>query len=224
MAYALACAILSNLDGKCDPMQAKGPTRIEDMGAWKNYWSEERVEVGWRFWIAWVVLTNIGFFGGLAIGRFFARYLVPDTTSMGDKIGEAVIIGAVFATLVGLLQGILLQRHGVPRESWTLATGFGWIAGTLLAGLILFAVDPETNTADWFGWIIPAGFIAGAVVGIPQWLVLRRYLDTIGWWWIIVSSIAWGIFLPGAISGLVLARFLPKQEPDRKSRRRKKKT
>ena len=192
------------------------------MEIWKTYWRNEWEQVGWRFWIAWVILTNIGFFGGLVIGRFFAGLFTPETITTSDKIGEAIIIGAVFATLTGLLQGILLQRHGVPRESWTLATGFGWIAGTLIAALLLFELDPETNTADWFSWIIPVGFIAGAIVGIPQWLVLRRHLDTIGWWWILVSSLAWGIFFPGAISGLVLALRLPKQEPERPKRRKKK--
>jgi hypothetical protein len=190
------------------------------MGVWQKYWRQEREEVGWRFWVAWVVLTNIGFFGGLAIGRFLAGLFVPETVTTNDRISEAIIVGAVFATLVGLLQGILLQRHGVPREPWTLATGFGWIAGTALAAFLLITLNPETNTADWFGWIIPAGIIAGAVVGVPQWLVLRNNLNTIGWWWIIVSSISWGIFLPGVVSGLVLARFLPKQEPQKKRRRK----
>jgi hypothetical protein len=191
------------------------------MKAWNNFWRLEKEEAGWRFWLAWVILTSIGFFIGLAIGRFFARLLIPNPAGMSDKIGEAMIIGAVFATLTGLLQGILLQRHTIPRESWTLATGFGWIAGTLLAGLILFALDPEINTADLFRWVIPVGFVAGAVVGIPQWLVMRRHINTIGWWWILVSSIAWGIILPGVINGLVLARLLPKQEPKRRKKQEK---
>jgi hypothetical protein len=191
------------------------------MKAWNNFWRLEKEEAGWRFWLAWVVLTSIGFFIGLAVGRFFAGLLIPNPAAMSDKIGEAVIIGAVFATLIGLLQGILLQRHAIPRESWTLATGFGWIAGTLLVGLILFTFDPQIDTADLFRWVIPVGFVGGAVVGIPQWRVMRRHVDTIGWWWILVSSIAWGIILPGVINGLVLARFLPKQEPKRRKKQKK---
>lgn len=191
------------------------------MKAWRNFWRLEYESAGWRFWIAWVILTNIGFFGGLAIGRFFAGLFTTDAPTSMDLISEAVIIGAAFATLTGLLQGILLQRHDVPREPWTLATGFGWIAGTLIAGLILFQLNPQTDTTDWFTWIIPVGFIAGAIVGIPQWLVLRSHLDTIGWWWIIVSAFAWGIFLPGLISGAVLAYFLPEQEYRRKKRKKK---
>jgi hypothetical protein len=191
------------------------------MEAWNNFWRLEKEEAGWRFWLAWVILSSIGFFTGLAIGRFFAGLLIPNPAGMSDKIGEAVIIGAVFATLTGLLQGILLQRHGIPRESWTLATGFGWIAGTLLAGVILFTFDPEIDTADLVRWLMPAGFIAGAVVGIPQWLVMRRHVGTIGWWWILVSSIAWGVILPGVINGLVLARLLPKQEPKRRAKKKK---
>lgn len=188
------------------------------MDTWQSFWRQERLLAGWRFWIVWVVLTNIGFFGGLAAGRFLAGILVPNPEGTGDLIGEAVMIGAVFATLTGLLQGLLLQRHAVPRESWTLATGFGWILGTLAAAFILFTIDPQTNTADFLRWVVPVGFIAGAVAGIPQSLVLRRSVETIGWWWIPVSSLAWGIFFPGAISGFVLARYLPKQEPGKKSK------
>ena len=199
-----------------------GTIHAGKMNTWREFWRKEREEAGWRFWAAWVILTNIGFFGGLYIGRFFAALLIPQTGAMMDRLGEAVIIGALFATLIGLLQGILLQRHGVPREPWTLATGFGWIAGTLIAGFILFALDPQTSTTDIFGWVMPVGFIAGAVAGVPQWLVLRQNVPSIGWWWIPVSSLAWGIFLPGVISGLVLARFLPKQEPIRARKKKKK--
>ncbi len=191
------------------------------MKAWRNFWRKEYESAGWRFLIVWVILTNIGFFAGLAIGRFFARLFATESPTSIELISEALIIGAAFATLIGVLQGILLQRHDVPREPWTLATGFGWIAGTLVAGLLLFQINPQTDTADFFTWVVPVGFIAGAVVGIPQWLVLRRTVDTIGWWWILISAFAWGIFLPGIISGAALAYFLPEQDLRRKKRKKK---
>ena len=43
--------------------------------------------------------------------------------------------------------------------------------------------------------------IAGGVMGIPQWWVLRRYLPNVGWWWILVSAIGPAIQFPGMIMG-----------------------
>ena len=45
------------------------------------------------------------------------------------------------------------------------------------------------------------GVFAGAVVGIPQSGLLRRFGSRLSPWWVPVSPV-WGIFFPGAVSGL----------------------
>ena len=60
----------------------------------------------------------------------------------------------------------------------------------------------------WYGITYIIGFFAGAVVGIPQSWLLRRFGSSLSQWWVPISSLAWGIFFPGAVSGLFLARRL----------------
>lgn len=34
------------------------------------------------------------------------------------------------------------------------------------------------------------GFVLGPILGVPQWLVLRRYLPKAGWW-VLANALAW---------------------------------
>ena len=71
--------------------------------------------------------------------------------------------------------------------SWLLATGLG-------GAFIGYMAAPT----DFFWELIASGF----VVGIAQWMVLRRYIKS-AFWWIFVSGLGWilGIFLLTFISG-----------------------
>ena len=178
------------------------------MNLLQTFFELEKQQVGWRFWLFWVIMTNIGFFLGVWVGGIFAGLVEPGISQLGDKLIQNTLSGLIIGGLTGLTQALVLRRHGFSGGGWTIATAIGWAAGIFIAGYLIFSLDPTIKTNDFFGWIVPASFIAGAVVGIPQWVVLRKGKSPIGWWLILVSTFGWGIQFPGMVPGIVLTRSL----------------
>jgi len=160
----------------------------------------EKEHAGWRFWILWVVATNAGFFPGLALGnRLSASVAEPYASS---------IVGACFGALVGVAQWLVLRRHISPSHHWVSATAIGWCLGGGLGALLLGRFVPSVSEGG-LAWTLFIGFFAGAVVGIAQRRVLLRFGPALSHWWVPISALAWGVFFPGAVSGVFLARRLP---------------
>lgn len=178
------------------------------MNAVQTFFKLEKQQAGWRFWLFWVVMTNIGFFPSVWLGGFVAGLVEPGLGQLADKLIQNTLSALIIGGLTGLAQGLVLRRHGIHGGQWPLATAVGWAVGVFVAGYLIFGLDPSVQANDFWHWIVPAGFIAGAVVGIPQWWVLRRRLLTVCWWWLVVSAVGWGIQFPGAVPGIVLTRLL----------------
>ena len=147
----------------------------------------------------WVLATNVGFFPGLALGNQLSA-------SVAEPVSSAVV-GGMFAAMVGVAQWAVLRRHLPSTHHWITATTIGWVLGAGLGALLLIELAPNV-TPGGVTWIIVIGFFAGAIVGIPQYAVLRKSDPALARWWVAISSLAWGIFFPGAVSGLFLARRL----------------
>jgi hypothetical protein len=122
-------------------------------------------------------------------------------------IGEMFFSGIpviVSGVAISVLQGIVLYKRIHKSWRWALASASSWIFGFIFH---LFLTSSVTGSL--------AGPIIGGVVGIAQWLLLRKEFDWAGWW-IIISILAWttglttmpGLIssgtLPGALSGLTL--------------------
>ena len=152
-------------------------------------------------------MTNIGFFSGLGFGSFFASFI-------SDKLLQATVSAIFIGLLTGLAQGIVLRRHQISGLGWTVATAAGWVIGILIAGLIIFNLDASIATNDFIRWVVPAAFIAGAVVGIPQMFFLRQRWPEKNWQWVVISAFGWGIQFPGALPGFFrLSWKLPETRP-----------
>ncbi len=74
---------------------------------------------------------------------------------------------------------------------------FLWLLATGGAGALIGYMAPPT---DFFWELVASGF----VVGIAQWLVLRRYINS-AVWWIPVSGFGWifGIYLSIFTNGIL---------------------
>lgn len=160
----------------------------------------ERERAGWRFFALWVLATNLGFFPGLALGNLLSA-------SAAEPYRSA-IVGASFGTLVGMGQWWVLRRHVARCQHWVVATGAGWCIGGGLGALLLGRFAPGVAEGG-VAWTLYIGFFAGAIVGVPQRQVLHRSRPWLSRWWVPISSLAWGVFFPGVVSGLFLARRLP---------------
>jgi len=178
-----------------------------------RFFELERTKVGWRFWLLWVLATNVGFFGGLWLGSRLVSMVGPDPATTAGKVADATIGAAMIGLLTGATQAATLARHGIKWVGWTVATAVGWTVGIATAGLILFTINPDLVDSQFVGWIVPSALIAGAVVGVAQAAVLRRGSIEMAWKWVPIGIFGWGIQFPGMLPGVFLARWLTPPPP-----------
>ena len=149
--------------------------------------STDSRHVSWLLWLWWVAAGAIG--GG--VGGTVAAPLL----TLGDSDWILAANGYVFfivaAVIMGLLQWLILRRYIRGARWWVLATAIGWQAGFAAVGNISLPIVLALDL-DVFG--IPSsilnGLQMGAIVGLVQWLVLRRQVAR-AWWWIPASAMGW---------------------------------
>ena len=151
----------------------------------------------WRSWLLWLLASTAGWSVGGPMGVALGR--------SGDIIAAGFVGVAVGGIVTGILQWLVLRRQ-IPRATW-------WVPASTLAvvavGAVVFGVG-RVN-AD-VGWIAGAGLF-GAVVGLLQWLVLRRQVARAGWW-VLASTLGWVVGGPlgwaglGAVYGAMTASVL----------------
>ncbi len=128
----------------------------------------ERTQVGWGFWLWWVLASAVGYVAG-----FPQNFLVAG-------VAVAVLWGAV----VGVSQWLVLRGKISRAGWWVLASTVGWFVGLFVGSVVGRAVGELV-----FGLDLPmvvvrvgAGAGVGVVVGASQWLVLRGKISQAGWW------------------------------------------
>jgi hypothetical protein len=86
---------------------------------------------------------------------------------------------------------------------WVLASGVGWIVGHWIAGCVasslLSSVPSPVNPHSLGGLLISntsfaivSGIFVGALVGILQWVVAKRYVN-LSAFWIVTNILSWSI-------------------------------
>src|SRR3990172_6901275 len=131
-------------------------------------------QANWILVLWWFVANVISF--GLVGGAFHNFELLPPSIAgLGRFELWPALFGAVFGAvpsiLIGWLQWFILRRP-LPVSSW-------WIL-TVSAGVGLnhFVSDGFPNARDPI-----IGLLAGcAVIGVLQWLVLRKQVSSFAWW------------------------------------------
>ena len=99
----------------------------------------------------------MGMAAGLTAGAALVDY--------GISRGDLVLMGAVTGVGVGVLQALVLARHGIPGAWWwAVANPFAWALGWLVTSYVI-----KTNVDERF-----ANFGAGGalVFGLLTWLLL----------------------------------------------------
>jgi hypothetical protein len=137
--------------------------------------TNNHLSTGWRFWGAWG-LAFLGFpLGGLAsIG------LVGGVESVLD----GAIAGAACGAVLGMVQWLVLRRRLSLPRSWIVATSLG-MAGGLALTVALFS----TSTA---GSVLLRGLSTGLLIGLAQWVVLRRSVPR-AWVWVPTIAAGWAL-------------------------------
>lgn len=158
----------------------------------------------------WVAANTAGEILGLgvavilALGLAQARELPPGLEIL-IVTGAFLVIGAYEGALVGTAQWLALRRAlpGVEATSWIGATVVGavvaWMLGRLPGALADWragevAMEPLSPAVTLL-LSLAAGAALGAILGIAQWLVLRRHVQHAGTW-ILANAVAWMCAMP----------------------------
>ena len=160
--------------------------------------------VGRRLWLWWVLAGTVGWAVGGPLGVAVGR--------SGDIIVAGSVGIALGGILTGVLQWLVLRRQVAWVGWWVLTIPVGAaVAGVvgatvgMVAGLVSNPGSPSPlGGADLgvdVGWVVGAGLF-GPVLGVLQWLVLRRQVARAGWW-VLVTTVGWVVGGPGA--GIVSA-------------------
>lgn len=131
-------------------------------------------------WLSWMLATGAG---GTVIGAL----------SGNDDYFWYVFMSGL---IVGVAQWVVL-RYYIPHAGWwVLASAFGWFLGLFVSlGTKTYLLKP----------IVIHHSITFALLGVAQWLVLRRHTQYAGWW-VLVSAISGAVF--EVVGSAVPAHFI----------------
>ena len=92
------------------------------------------------------------------------------------------------------------SRHRFQLGAWIATSTIGWTVGLALGSATTYTITItfHENFGFQLWWLGVSGAMAGASVGIMQWLILRRQLSRAGWWiWASIVGGAVGFSLTG---------------------------
>ena len=162
------------------------------------------VEIPDRSWIwRWTLLTTAAILAGRLLKAPFTALLLFLYT-LGTKIGIVSDFNGDFLELVGFFCGfaisyatsqwLMLRKYLPLVRSWFLATGVGLLVAGILLGIFISVWD----TYIPFGSAV-FSLLIGTVVGIAQWVVLRKVLQN-AIWILVIDILAAGSYLLGGRS------------------------
>ena len=145
--------------------------------------------IGWGWWLFWV-MANLA--GWAVLGWVTAGFT---TGGWAETLSLSPLVLFLSWVVPGVLQWLVLRRKVSRAGWWVLATtvGYfvGWNGAIVLVGVVGWLGSNYVSgiVGETVGWILLWGSY-GAIIGVPQWLVLRRQVARAGWW-VLVSTVAW---------------------------------
>lgn len=142
----------------------------------------------------WTILTAAGLAGGLTAGTLVG---IPLGRLLDAMIAIAVMIGVIGAVL-GAFQAAGL-RMVVARPSWWIAATIVGVAAGLALGVVLVQEIgilltgiplriAQLSTAMRAASFVTVGLVAGTVLGVAQWIVLRAQRSTVRHWVVVCGA------------------------------------
>lgn len=171
----------------------------------------------------WIVAN--GWAEAAGLGTTFALGVVvgPRLEQPGD--GWTVLATALLAVLLGTVLegavvGIAQERAlrpycpGLRRGAWVIATsvgaGLAWVVGMVPSTVMALATDgseqaapPDLSAALQYALAAGLGLVTGPILGVAQWVVLRRLVPGASrWLW--ANAAAWAVGMPLIFVGMDL--------------------
>jgi len=147
---------------------------------------------GWRLWFLWLMAGFIGWGWPMDVGSFGEGPFITILPSLPPVNVPLYVSVATGATIVGILQSLMLRRY-VGAALW-LPASLGAAAMGFLVVLALGALGADLSLAVGVG-------AYGALAGTLQWLVLRKHVARAGWW-VPANTVGWLVAIPvGDLAG-----------------------
>ena len=161
----------------------------------------------WGFWGRWVAANAFAELIGLGSSALlWIAFLAGLEARLGILTSATVVVvGSTLleGTAVGVIQWRVL-RSALPKlrlAAWWSATAVGvliaWSLGMIPSTLLSMdsaassaAPPPAMSDALMYTLAAVMGLVLGPVLGLPQWLVLRRHFAHAGLW-IAANAVAW---------------------------------
>ncbi len=182
---------------------------------------ETRTNWDWKLWFQWILANTVAETVGLGGTLFIGILLLSNaekTVGVVFAAALAVLAGTLIeGTVVGTMQWLVLHHplKSMRWRSWALATALGafvaWTLGMIPSTFFFTGTDAGTTSSaqmsDLMIYALAAamGLALGAILGVPQWLVLRRYVQKAGWW-VLANALAWML---GMVVVFIGTSFIP---------------
>ena len=165
------------------------------------------------FYLKWIAANAWAEAAGLGTTLLLGRAAAPlledgGTGAVLVGAGAAVILGILFeGVLVGSAQARVLRivLGGLSVADWIKATMLGaavaWLLGMVPSTVAALVASgplsgatsaPEPSPTVQYGLALLLGAVTGPVLGLGQWLVLRRHVVRASRW-IMANAVAWAL-------------------------------
>jgi MFS family permease len=140
--------------------------------------NSRRIIMDFVFWLQWLIVSTLGMGLGLYLGETVAH--------QSNFLTGFITRGLASGAFLGVLQWFILKRRVSQTGWWILASIFGWALAFTVGWSAGFGVgwaigiSSGWNTGHKIAFII-GGLLGGAIVGLFQWLVLRKHIPESGW-------------------------------------------
>lgn len=138
----------------------------------------------WTIYLLWTGATVVSISSGVFIGTALNKFLWTTLALTSTKssfiyfISRAMVDGLIIGIIIGFFQWLVLKSLKLNWRGWILVSVIGWCIGIM--------VTQNLNAVGW--WWVMLRFLAGAIIGFSQWIVLRNHLPS-AYWWIINNSL-----------------------------------
>ncbi|GAB4579358.1 MAG: hypothetical protein Fur0022_20960 [Anaerolineales bacterium] len=164
-----------------------------------------------RFLRAWILASILALITGTLVSWYTARFgldfaellksgmrtLIPNrgvgevVLSLPVYIVTTTSVGAMVGVSMALAQWLVLRKWVGWAREWLVASLTGAVlsyVGMAALNILAILVDPDPRLLKG---LADSGFWLGAIMGIAQWRVLRKYTPA-AFWWIVASVLLWG--------------------------------
>jgi hypothetical protein len=149
-------------------------------------------EASWNVWPLWVALNLLAIpLASLAVMALVVLARLDRQEPV--NIVQAVLYVSMMILVSAVLQWLLLRRYLENAAVWIPLTAVGWLAGIFM----IYLARPAVEAAPSGRTLTLVLLLLGAVVGLAQWIYLRRMVDHAGYW-VLASATGYGVLGYGA--------------------------